>query len=328
MKKQIKNIAFVVLATLTLVSCSNDDNNNSQIPATATEFASIRQTALDNLTQSFQFNAEEGLHIFTTAKGVQFKIDGSCLTLGGNPVTGQVDIKYVEIFDGGDMITTDKTTMGQLPNGDMAMLVSGGEFYINATKNGQQLDITCPMQLIIPATLTGGLDPQMTLWTGTKDDEGNTDWEEQDQNPAGTQGGVFGEGQGANAAYFAFLNDFGWTNVDRFYSDPNPKTMILAGAPTGYNFQNSAIYLHYDGLGSSLAKLDTYNSTTSLFSEHYGQIPIGMAVHIIFVTEDNGQFRYAIKAVTITADAVYNFTLPETTVGSQAQLTAAINALP
>lgn len=329
MKTNLRNIGLVVLATLALTSCSSDDNNNnSETPATAAEFNGIRDIALESLTQDFQFNAEEGSHTFTTAKGVQLTINGNCLTLNGNPITGQVDIEYVEVFDGGDMLTTDKTTMGRLPNGDMAMLVSGGEFYINAKKNGQQLDITCPMQLIIPASLTGGIDNDMTLWTGTRDEDGNTDWDEQDENTAGANGGVFGEGQGANAAYYAFLNDFGWTNVDRFYSDPNPKTTILASAPTGYNFENSAIYLHYDGLGSSLAKLDTYDSNTGLFSEHYGQIPIGMPVHIIFVTEDNGQWRYAIKAVTISANATYSFTLGETTVGTQAQVTAAINALP
>jgi hypothetical protein len=65
-----------------------------------------------------------------------------------------------------------------------------------------------------------------------------------------------------------------------------------------------------------------------LFSEHYGQIPIGLNCHIIFATEENGNPRYAIKQVTISAGAVYNFTLSETTVVTQAQLTAAINALP
>ena len=128
--------------------------------------------------------------------------------------------------------------------------------------------------------------------------------------------------------YYPLLNNFGWTNVDRFYSDPNPKTTILVSAPTGYGNQNSAVYLHYDGLGNGLAQLDTYDDDTDLFSEHYGQVPIGLACHIIFITEDNGQWRYAIKSVTITANAIYSFTLSETVVGSETQLIAAINTLP
>lgn len=327
--KTFKNIALVFLASFAIASCSDDSANGNHI-ASAPEFNNLRNTALENITQNFTLTAGSGPVTFTTDKGVELTINANCLTLNGNPLaSGQVDIEYVEVFDRGTMLVTDKTTMGRLPNGDMALIVSGGEFYINATtQSGQQLDITCPMQLKIPASLTGGIDPEMTLWNGNIDEEGNIDWREQDANPNGTNGGVFGEGQGANAAYYAFLNDFGWTNVDRFYSDPRPKTTILAEAPTGYNFQNSAIYLHYDGQGSALAKLDTFNATTGQFSEHYGQIPIGLEAHVIFVTADGSNYKYAIKSVTVAAGDVYTFTNAETTVGTEAQVIAAINGLP
>ena len=328
MKNQIKNIGLLFLASIALTSCSNDESTSNTIfrPSVG-EWYAIKGKALNRITQNFTLTAGNGSITFTSTKGVQITINGNCLTLNGNPVTsGQIDIEYAEVFDPGTMLVTDKTTMGKLPNGDMALIISGGEFYINATKDGQQLDITCPMQLIIPASLTGGLETGMSLWDGTIDANGNLDWDEQD-GPAGGQG-VFGEGNGASAAYYAFLNDFGWTNVDKFYNDPRPKTSILAQAPSGYNFQNSAVYLHYDGEGSALAKLDTYNSTTNQFSEHYGQIPIGLECHVIFVTEDNENFRYAIKAVTVAAGDVYIFTDVETSVGTEAQLIAAINALP
>ncbi len=65
-----------------------------------------------------------------------------------------------------------------------------------------------------------------------------------------------------------------------------------------------------------------------MFSEHYGQIPIGLEMHIIFATEDNGQWRYAIQEVTVVDNAVYTFTLAETTLGTLEQMVAAINALP
>ena len=83
-----------------------------------------------------------------------------------------------------------------------------------------------------------------------------------------------------------------------------------------------------DGEGQNqLAKFDTYNPTTQQFSEHYGQIPIGLVCHIIFATEESGNWRYAIKSVTTTANAVYSFSLAETTVGTEAQMIAAINAI-
>lgn len=326
MKTNLKNLGLVLLASFAMVSCSDDSAEGNHIPS-APEFNILKQAALDNITQNFTLVAENGSTSFTSDKGVQFTINGACLTKNGNPVTGNVAIEYAELFDGGTMLVTDKTTMGRMPNGDMTLLISGGEFYINATQDGVDLEITCPIQLLIPSSLTGGADTGMTLWDGTIDEDGNLDWDRQDQNPAG-QNNIFVEGTGVNAPYYAFFNAFGWTNVDRFYSDSRPRTTILAEAPNGYHFENSAIYLHYDGEANALAKLDTYNDTTDQFSEHYGQIPIGLECHVIFVTEENGQWRYAIKSATIAAGDVYTFTLSETTVGSEAQLVAAINSLP
>lgn len=315
-----------IFLSICLLSCANDDSS-SVIPTEA-EFKALREEALSSITQEFQFNAEDGSTTFTSAKGVVIVIDGNCLRLNGNTITGAVDIEFVEIFDGGTMLATHKTTLGNLPNGDLAMLDSGGAFYINATKNGQQLTSTCNISLTIPASLTDGVDTGMTIWDGTVDAEGNLEWREKVDTPGAQGGGVEVIGQGSSATYYAIFSTFGWTNVDRFYSDPNPKTSILVTVPNGYDDQNCAVYLHYDGLGSSLANLDTYNSTTGQFSEHYGQVPIGLACHIIFASESNGQWRYGIKSVTISANAVYNFTLSQTNLGTEAQLIAAINALP
>ncbi|WP_284652669.1 hypothetical protein [Flavobacterium terrisoli] len=324
--KSFRSILAGLLLTLFATGCGDSDSA-SNYPS-AGEFNNLKDIALNSITQTFDLNVASGLTNFTTANGVTISIDGSDLTLNGNPVTGQVDIEYVEIFKGGDMLTTGMHTMGKLPGGDRAMLVSGGEFYINATKNGQQLELNGHITLQIPTQLTddNGGNNEMTLWEFV---DGNF-WLEQQVGPNGVPG-AFLEGQGGvgiNSIYYAFVDDFGWCNVDVFYSDPRPKTTILASVPDGYDNQNCAIYLHYDGEGNGLANLDTYDTATGLFSEHYGQIPIGLECHIIFVTEDNGQWRYAIKPATISANAVYDFTLAETSVGTQAQLTAAINALP
>lgn len=326
----LKTTMMLSLLTTLFISCEKNDDNDCNGDCdprpTANEFAAIREDALLELTQTFQLNATNGTTTFTSTNGVEIDINPSCITLNGNAVTGTIDIKYIEVFDGGNMLVTDKTTMGVLPTGDMAMLISGGEFYINATQNGQQLALNCAMNLRIPASLTES-ENDMTLWDGTIDADGNIDWREQND-PTGGQGGVFLEQGTAGNTYYAFFNSFGWTNVDKFYSHPGPKTQILVTVPSGYNFQNSAIYLHYDGEGNALAKLDTYDAVTGQFSEHYGQIPVGLACHIIFATEENGQWRYAIKPVTITTNAIYNFTFGETVVGTEAQLVAAINALP
>ncbi len=323
MKRNFKTIGLLFLAAISFVSC--DSNDNEETPATAAEFANVRQAALDKITQEFTITAEDGATTLTSENGVKITINGNCLTKDGNPVTGDVKIEYVELFDKGNMLVTNKPTMGIMSDGKRNLLISGGEFFIKATQNGKELATTCNISLIVPGSLTDGVDNAMTLWKGIIDDEGNLAWEDA-RKADGTNGGKGGvQGEGTN--YYVTFGNFGWTNVDKFYSDPRPKTTILVDAPEGYDNDNCAIYLSYDGEGqNALAKLDTYTAE-GLFSEHYGQIPVGLACHIIFATEDNGNWRYAIKAVTIQANDVFTFTMAETTVGTEAQLVAAINAI-
>ncbi|WP_458627882.1 hypothetical protein [Winogradskyella sp. PC D3.3] len=325
-KKLFSLFALFLSTSMLITSCNpNDDSDdasqNLETP-TAQDFSDIRTLALDNHTQIFNFNADDGYISLTSENGVQININANCLTDNGNPVSGNVTLEFVEIFDKGSMLTTNKPTMGTLPNGDKALIITGGEFFVEATQNGNILDTNCGFQLIIPTSLTGGADSDMTLWTGAIDADGNLVWDE--VNDPDGNGGLFLEGDN----YYGIIDGFGWTNVDKFHNDPRPKTTIQVQPPAGFNYQNSAVYLSYDGELPALAQLDTYNDALNIFSEHYGQIPIGLECHVIFVTESDGIWRYAIKPVTIVANDIITFYLGETTVGTEASLTALINDLP
>jgi len=317
-------LGFVCFGVL---SCTN--NTNRTFP-TAQSFSNLQTAALNSVTQTFTMTAENGLATFTSINGVLIKINGVGLRKNGNPVTGLVDIKYSELFNAGKMVTADKATVGMYPNGTMALIISGGEFFIEATQDGVPLTTVNPIQLEIPTSLTGGTNTAMTLWTGQETTASTTmlGWY-----PTSPAAGIYGVningGPGQNIAYYnATLPGFGWSNVDCFYSDARPKTQIFATVPAGYNGMNSAMYLHYNGQGSSLLKFDTFSVANQQFSVDSEQVPIGLDCNIIFVTEGNGQWRYAIKPVTISSAGIYNFSLGETILGNQAQLEAAINALP
>ncbi|MBK6263650.1 hypothetical protein JKA74_01280 [Marivirga sp. S37H4] len=334
--KNLKHLfQWIILACITtMMACNNEDDGTAVIPDDPTieapskeDFSIMREDALNGIRQSASFNAGEGIS-FTSENGVVLNINADCLTLDDDNVTGEVELEFIELFDRGTMLSTNKPTMGITPEGGRSLLISGGEFYINATQNGQSLELSCGnMQLIVPADLSGGADQEMTLWSGIIDDDGNLAWEEDkfEDNPDGVGGDrLFVEGD----QYFAFVGDFGWTNVDRFHSDPRPKTTVQVEVPEGYDAENSAVYLSYDGEGNALAQLDTYDLNTGIFSEHYGMIPIGLEMHIIFITEEDGQWKYAIKGVVVEEDDIYTFTLDETTTGSEQDLNNAINALP
>lgn len=330
--RTLKNTLGTILVTaLIITSCNKNDDDQvfMDIPATAQEFQNLKQKALDDLTQGFEFNAEDGYVTFTSAKGVEIDINGACLTLNGNSITGNVKVEFVELFEKGNMLTTNKSTMGILPNGDRAMLISGGEFFINATQNGIELDTNCGINVRIPTNLTGGDDHDMVIWKGIEDEKGNVEWEEEKDQDGG-RGNLFIEGGGTQGGnqYYALFSEFGWSNVDRFYSDPRPKTQILVAVPEGYDNENSAVYLSYDGEATGLANLDTYDAGLELFSEHYGQIPIGLECHVIFATEEDGMWKYAIKAVTIVDNGTVVITDGETSLATEAELTTLINGLP
>ena len=329
--RTLKNtLGTLLMTTLIVTSCNtiDDDQEFLDIPATAQEFQNLKNEALDKLTQEFQFNAEDGYVTFTSAKGVEIDINGACLTLDGSSVTGNVNLEFVELFEKGNMLTTNKSTMGILPNGDRAMLVSGGEFFINATQNGEGLRTNCGVNVRIPTNLSGGDDHNMVIWKGIEDEKGNVAWEEE-RDQDGGKGNIFIERgtQGGNQ-YYALFGGFGWSNVDRFYSDPRPKTQILVDVPAGYDNDNSAVYLSYDGEETGLANLDTYDVGLELFSEHYGQIPIGLECHVIFATEENGMWKYAVKAVTIVDNGTVVISDGETALVTETELTTIINGLP
>ncbi len=330
MKTRKLLLPALLLSGLFFISCETtesviDTEPNLTIP-TAAEFAALQTQALDNITQEFTFtNDPAGWMTFTSESGVTISFFGGCLTdTDGTSVTGEVTLEFIELFNSGSMVVTGMPTMGTMPDGDLAMLISGGEFYINATQNGEQLELTCSMQLTIPTALTGGADNDMTLWNGIIDDNGNLVWEEEDNDNPNQENGVFIEG----GAYYAFFGNFGWTNVDRFYSDPRPKTTINVAVPEGFDNENSGVYISYNEEGNALARLDTYDAVTGYFSEHYGQIPIGLECHVIFASESDGGWLYAIKAVTITENGVITFTEAELDTVTEAELTALINALP
>lgn len=340
MKNSKQVLGLLMLTAALFTGCQKEENGETYVQlvseerATPQDFADLKAIALNNMKQTFQIDAG-AIATIITQNGVQISINGACLNNNGASVSGMFDLEVIEIFSRGDMLAANKATMGMMPNGDKALLVSGGEFSINASQNGDPLSLTCPMQVVVPADLTGGPDFDMTLWDGIIgadcDNPAGCDdvvWIEQNLDGAGVGGLDIEEGPDGRSTYSGLFNDFGWTNVDKFWSDPRPKTTLLVDVPAGFNDNNSVVYISYDGEGSSLAFLDVYDESTELFSEHYGQIPVGLECHVIFASEDDGDWLYAIKAVTIAANGTITILDTDMETTTESGLKAAINALP
>lgn len=338
MKKIITNLVLAMLVLQINLSCSDDNNTNSTASdvATAESFKELSSKAIESRKQTFSFKTEDGEQVFTSKAGVKIKINGNCLLKNGKSVSGEVVLEYIELFKNADMLLTGRATMGKDKDGNLKLLVSGGAFYIQAYQGKEKLELNCPINLEIPSSLTGdSVDPAMVLWRGTITDNNNIVWEEKIVDANNQIGNILIDDIDGDPAipmneniYNVFFDQFGWTNVDKFYDYTGEKTTIKVTVPDEYNQKNSSVYLHYDGEGSALAYLDTFDEATNTFSEHYGYIPVGLNTHIIFATEKGKNWLYAIKAVKIEKDAIYTFAKKDLKEVTEQEFKEIIMALP
>lgn len=335
---------------LILAACSSeenltktDDSGRNAKANSQSGLANLQREANAKLIQRFVFKSDQRTTTLTSKSGVLISFEANKFKVNGIPVTGPINVEFVEIFRAGNMVTANKTTMGiaedveQNPEDpQLRPLLTGGEFFINMTdQNGKKIDDGNLIKLTVPTALTQneGQNPGgMTAWDGKIEDtngdgapdpEGDVTWDEkEDPNGNDTQVPV------QNGNYIMGVTRFGWCNIDKLRENPGPKTTIYVQIPTGYNNTNSNCYLAFSSTSNSIVPLDRFNVSTNKFTEHYGQIPIGMSCYIILVSEQGGLWKYAIKPVVIAPNGQVVITNAEIQTGTEGSLTAAINSLP
>ena len=268
------------------------------IPPPAPDSAALIAFTNDNLADATQhFSVDAGASIFIIGeKGTQLYLSAnSLIDSDGDLVTGNVDVEFIEIDKKSGMVLMNKATMGKLGT-NHATLISQGEFYVSISQYGTELTLTSPMTLVSPVD---SYDPAMRKFinTGVEDD---LLWEMAEDSILAAGDTIMGGGAGVS--YEILPGEWGWTNIDKFYSDPRPKTTIFAELPDGFDNTNSEVYISYDGESNALAQFDVW--VDGRFTEHYGLIPIGLEVHFIAVGIIDGELNYSIQAATITDNHV------------------------
>jgi hypothetical protein len=321
--KKLNYLFGMLFLAVAFTYCTDNDNNDNNEPEfkvpTATEFTEIRQGFLDGITQQETFDAAAGSN-FTSPKGVIVSIYG--LTLDGQPVTGDAQLRYIELFDIGSIALANKPLLGKDYLGNVGPLATGGEFFIEVTQNGTQLDGSASLQ--VPQSHTKGADPEdMTAWSMEGDEEWGV-WEE--GNNAGMERG--GNGSGKENYYYCWF-PFSWTNIDWLVSLDGEKTELRVRVPDGYNKDNCSVYAAYFNMQGTLAAFDVYDATGKYFTEHTGIAPIGYKMFVIFVSGDaqTKQFVYATKLVTVEDNQYITFTAEDLHSANIQQVIDAINGL-
>ena len=330
----LKNV--VGLSILVLFASCIDDKDEVLDPqpdgeALAERFYNNRKFA----EQEFIVDAAVG-GVITGTQGTQVTFQPNSFGLSGTPVTGNVTVKLIEIYDKASMLLKDKSTLGKRANGDKEALKSAGEFYIDAEQGANDLELLEMASVQSRPVDFADLDGGMQIFRAKDDDcdgdgiDNDCDWVEADEDGNGENDDAqIRDGQGADGEFATYnydIGDFGWTNLDRWYSFAGPKTEIFIDVPAEFNQDNCAVYLSYDGEPTALARMDVYNTDLEMFTEHYGLIPVGLEVHIIMVAEIDGQLNYAIQGTTIVEDHIEVITSLSPI--TQAALETLINDLP
>jgi len=343
--KTIKSyLRILFFLPIFVVGCSSDDSTpnpnpdpapnpplvNPFTPPTAQQFKALKDNALDNKTQTTDFVVDASSYVsFTSAKGVNINLLAENLTIGGVPleIGSTAQVKFIELYNKADLLTTGIATMGKHTNGDLEMLITGGAFYLDITQNGQSVEYSfVSLNINVPASLTGGFDDQMVLWYGDFNQDGDLIWEEAETGGIETGGGNFPIGTDDNTSYFVFTTNLGWINVDHFWNDSRPKADLTVQAPEGYNLSNSALFLSFDGV-LGLAQL-YYSDTTKTYQVGGDYIPVGQSGSVIFVSESEGKWVYAIKSFIVAQNNTIEILASDLDDATQSEIEALVEALP
>ncbi len=325
---KIKLFRLLLALPLALMSCDDDSGRTpiigEIIPPTPQSYNEIKVLALTNNTQTFILETDDtGQLSFISNNGVHVTLLSACLSFEGNPVEGLIEARFVEVFDQGNLLTTAVATMGKHTDQSLEMLVSDGVFYLSLYQNEQLLDLdyTCGYTMLVPTSPTVDADDEMELWYGSFDQNQNLIWKATDSQGQSSQPIDIQEEN-----YYLQATQFGWTSIGRFYNNSSPQTTFAVNVPQGYNADNSSVYLLYKGI-NGVARLD-YHSESEGFSEQYGKIPVGLQGWIIFVSEHQSQWVYAMREVEIEEELQVEILQTELKSTSQLTLNNLINNLP
>lgn len=338
MKNLTKFLIVLAISSLSIIAC--DEEVIVEDPTLEPNGLALEQKIAEHRNNAKEhFNVDLSSTAGTTITSENGTIItfyyGSVKDADNNLVSGIIEVSLLEIFDKSDMVLMNKTTMGLLPDGNHQALKSGGQFLLEASQGGEELYINGNLKVMVPVSNTGIADPDMTLYANEWGEDDDCDlitcpddvWEEVEDTSLWGQGTVLALENAAGVTYYScFVQNFGWSNIDRFMADPSPKTMIKVKTPEEYNNTNCAVYVSFDGQEYSLAALDVYLEDLQVYSEHYGQVPIGSNIHVIAVSIVEDQYYSSFKAVSVEADMTIE--MDELTETSEASLIAEINALP
>ncbi len=288
-------LLFLVMA-FSMASCTKDPpknygNGNPGQP-------SVRNSQLDDIFSGLKstpqtFNVVAGTHqvVFGAQKTRLTFYPNSFKDKNGLTITsGNITVQLTEIYKPGDMIGNRAPTTS---NGKL--LLSGGEVYVKAYRNGEEVyPNTYGIGFAQPATSN---QPMRLFYGDNNNEAGTVNWTESSSNIGSNANTttVDSGGQNMNIYYqFDSCTSFNWINCDYFYNSTSQLTGVEVVVPdTSFNTNNTMVFLFFPSINSA-TYFNTYSWGTHSFSLSGGyNVPVGMAVHIVSISNVNGTYYYS-----------------------------------
>ncbi len=307
MKKTNLFIAALAIAVTVFTGCKSKKKENVEI---SNNSSTVKEFFANNgaKKQAYSVNVDNGTATITGDQGTVVTFpEGAFVNDLGQPVTGNVQIQLVEIYDQDGMVLSDRPTTS---NGQI--LVSGGEIYIGATANGEQLELndSTVIMVTLPSDAT---EAGMTLFTGSIDSSQFNWTQVPGVQPVQNNPVIDSSWAQDTVPYFYYdpskyiftISNLGWINCDRFYAAPSTTNIsVICG---GVQSNNMRAYLVFKDI-NSVVGLSDYNNPGTF--ESY-MIPVGEKVTVIAFCLKDGKEYVATKDVTVTSNMHINLDLVE-----------------
>jgi len=279
-------------------------------------------------TQTFNITVNNYTEI-VGQQGTKIRIYSTSFLLNGAPVTGAFQVELIEAYDKGAVIGLGLNTMGRDLFGNYGAMVSAGEFYINATQNGQALTINprSPITVSSAPFPDGDFNNAMIpLLLEADTAVGDSVWVPIDSASMGNCRDSSMINLGQSTYCFEISDNARWINCDYFANFGVALTNMTVNLPNTYNATNTEVLISFDGL--NLVTNLHANSGSSFSLGNFYQVPIGQAIHLIVIAEQNGNLVYHIQSLNIANNQVVTLTPTDLTGTTVANLQTQLSNLP
>jgi len=287
-------VTFIISTVLINTSCKKDRIETPE-EETLNEYNSVNQyldTKKQN-EQDFEITGPSN-DTLTGNQGTRVYGGKNCLVdANGDTIDYPFSIHLVELYTPKDMIYWQMPTVA---SGNI--LQTDGEIRIRATKNNQELFLSCPFGFEMP---NASPNSSMIIFTGA-DNGSFIDWSN-----TGTSFTLTSYG------YLGSTSSFGWLNADIQVGTGSGNTLSFTSQVD--NLANVGIFIY---IPATKTVMQVYNTVSGL-------IPNGSSVKIVMMAQDaSGNLFSYTETRTVNSSATIDMSLSQTT---DAALTTYLNGL-